>query len=287
MIKLSNSNVNLSEHNPVNLQDTTFYPHEIYKEHSHDYYEMFIILEGIMHHKLNAVPILLNPGSVCIIRPDDVHTIGNLSDIDKLHIINIVLRREVFDDTLLFFNNSINFSIEDNSCCVTKTSDIERKMLIEKVELIRKFSEKSDYTPMKILCVKSLIIDFMLMLYQRTMLSYGNAPEWLISTCREMQKIENFNRGLPRFINLAGKSQEHLTRYMKKYYNETPQALITRLRINEAARQLRNTRKTIDEIMYDTGFKNVSYFRRCFLRQYGDPPGRYLRKSRSIFNPQR
>jgi hypothetical protein len=155
---------------------------------------MFIILEGIMHHKLNAVPILLNPGSVCIIRPDDVHTIGNLSDIDKLHIINIVLRREVFDDTLLFFNNSINFSIEDNSCCVTKTSDIERKMLIEKVELIRKFSEKSDYTPMKILCVKSLIIDFMLMLYQRTMLSYGNAPEWLISKCR---KLKTSTEGYP------------------------------------------------------------------------------------------
>ena len=240
-----------------------------------------------MLHKLNSVSTALNPGAVCFIRPDDIHAVANPSDTGKLHIINIVFSGEIFTDTLLFFNNSIAFNPDDNPGLIANPSDNEQKLFAEKVEQIRKFSEKSEYLPLKINAMKSLILDFLLMLYQRTALYPKAAPEWLAAACNEMRKKENFIAGLPAFIKFAGKSQEHLTRYMKKYFNDTPQAFIIRLRIHEAAAQLRNTRKTIDDIMYETGFNNVSYFRRCFCRQYGDPPGRYLRKSRGIFNPQR
>lgn len=287
MIKLQKSIVKISDINPGTLQDTTFFPHEIYEEHSHDFYEFFTILEGSMLHKLNSISTPLNPGSICFIRPDDIHAIGNPSDTAKLRIINIVFSREVFTDTLIFFNNSIMFNPDEHSGIITNPSDNERKLFAEKIEQIRKFGEKTEYLHMKITAMKSLILDFLLMLYQRTALYPKTAPEWLAAACGEMRKKENFTAGLPVFIKLSGKSQEHLTRYMKKYLNDTPQAFITRLRIHEAAGQLRNTRKTIDDIMYDTGFNNISYFRRCFCRQYGDPPGRYLRKSRSLFNPQR
>jgi AraC family cel operon transcriptional repressor len=286
MIKLQKNEVNISDYNPVNIQDTTFFPNQIFQEHSHDFFELFIILEGEMFHKLNGASMTLTAGSICFIRPDDFHTVGNHSSTDNLHIINIIFSREMFADTLLFFNNSVKFNPDDHSGLIADSSDNERKLLMEKVEQHRQFSIKPEYLPMKIITIKSLILDFLLMLYRRTAFYPVTAPEWLTAACSEMQKKENFTVGLPVFIKLAGKSQEHLTRYMKKYLNDTPQAFIIRLRIHEAARLLRNTRKTIDNIMYETGFNNVSYFRRCFCRQLGDPPGRYLRKSRSIFNPQ-
>ncbi len=286
MIRLQKNEVNISDMNPVNIQDTTFFPHQTFQEHSHDFYEFFIILEGKMLHKLNSASTALNPGSICFIRPDDFHIVGNPSDTDNLHIINMIFSREVFADALLLFNDSIKFNPDDHSGVIENTSESEQKLITEKVEQLRRFSEKHEYLPMKIISMKSLILDFLLMLYYRAALYPTTVPEWLAAACREMQKKENFTAGLPVFIKLAGKSQEHLTRYMKKYLKDTPQAFITRLRIHEAARQLRNTRKTIDDIMHETGFHNISYFRRCFYRQFGDPPGRYLRKSRNLFNPQ-
>jgi transcriptional regulator GlxA family with amidase domain len=130
---------------------------------------------------------------------------------------------------------------------------------------------------------KSLLQDVLAILLKHNRHDPEATPEWLKFSVEEMRKQENFRVGLRKFLELAGKSQEHLTRSMQLYYNTSPQKYITGLRISEAARLLRNTRMDISKIMYETGFNNTSYFRRCFKQKYGMPPVKYLKKSQQFF----
>jgi AraC family cel operon transcriptional repressor len=82
---------------------------------------------------------------------------------------------------------------------------------------------------------------------------------------------------LRNFIAMAGKTQEHLTRCMKRYYAETPTDFINRLRIQHAAVLLREKKLKTYEIIYALGFHSQPYFNKCFRKYYGLSPSAYVR----------
>ena len=131
---------------------------------------------------------------------------------------------------------------------------------------------------------KNLLSDVLLAFARRDSGNPGMPPQWLESACEQMRIKENYCAGMKKFVTLSGKSKEHLSRSMRMHYNTTPQKYITRLRLSEAARLLRNSQSSLLEIMLDSGFNNDSYFRRCFKRQHGCTPGRYASTCRKIFN---
>ncbi|MBN2640205.1 MAG: helix-turn-helix domain-containing protein, partial [Victivallales bacterium] len=90
--------------------------------------------------------------------------------------------------------------------------------------------------------------------------------------------------GLKRFIELAGRTQEHLTRSMKKYYDESPTAFINQLRVRKAARLLLSSQQEIWEIMYECGFNSHAYFLKCFRKSFGMSPRQYIKVNRRVFN---
>ena len=90
-----------------------------------------------------------------------------------------------------------------------------------------------------------------------------------------MKKTENLTIGLPRFIELSGKTQEHLGRCMKKYLSLSPSEFINDLRLEQAAKELRSTQKTVFDIMLDCGFQNASYFNKRFKEKFHLTPTKY------------
>ena len=110
-------------------------------------------------------------------------------------------------------------------------------------------------------------------------------PGWLESACHEMQKKENYQEGLKRFVELSGKSQEHLNRVMKKYYKMTPTAFLNTIRLEQAALLLRTTEESVLNIMLECGFNNVSYFNQRFREGFGITPTRYRQFNRLAVNP--
>lgn len=113
-------------------------------------------------------------------------------------------------------------------------------------------------------------------------LSNVSVPQWLSDACEAMKQKKNYTEGLPCFIRLSARSQEHLCRSMKRFYGISPQKYILELRLDEALRLLLNTEKEIGTIAWETGFQNLSYFRRCFRKRFNVSPGscKKIRKSR-------
>jgi AraC-like DNA-binding protein len=80
--------------------------------------------------------------------------------------------------------------------------------------------------------------------------------------------------GLAREVHL---SRATLARRFTRLVGETPQAYLTRWRIDLAARRLRDTTDSVETIARDVGYTSEYAFNRAFRRHRGQPPGRYRR----------
>ncbi len=75
-------------------------------------------------------------------------------------------------------------------------------------------------------------------------------------------------------------SQSNLYPLFKKHTGFTPIGYLNDYRLAAASALLLSSDKTLDQIAEETGFYDVSYFSRLFLKKYKMPPGRYRRQMR-------
>ena len=82
--------------------------------------------------------------------------------------------------------------------------------------------------------------------------------------------------------NKVGISRVHLHRKMKELTNQTPHSFIRNIRLKQAAKLLRESRKSITEVMYVCGFSNPASFSTMFKNLYGCSPRDYMNKQKEL-----
>ena len=94
-------------------------------------------------------------------------------------------------------------------------------------------------------------------------------PAWLDALCAQMRKDGNFIEGSERLFALTDKSREHVCRSIKKYMGVTVSEFINDLRLNHIANMLRSSNHSVTQIIFDSGFNNISWAGECFRKKYG------------------
>jgi AraC family cel operon transcriptional repressor len=110
-------------------------------------------------------------------------------------------------------------------------------------------------------------------------------PEWLIVASAAMGREEHLREGVPRLRALAHVSSAHLTRSMRRFYDTTPTAFVTDLRLRHAATLLATTTRAVTDIAYSCGFASPSYFTRCFRQAHRTSPRDFRRAAGNAFVP--
>ncbi len=91
-------------------------------------------------------------------------------------------------------------------------------------------------------------------------LEVSYADDWTLESMAECCGL-----GMTRFVH-----------YCRQLTNQSPQRYLNCLRLDSAARMLRNApTKSITEIAFDCGFSSSQYFATAFRKHYGQPPRRY------------
>lgn len=97
-----------------------------------------------------------------------------------------------------------------------------------------------------------------------------------------LRRVDEFLRAnlsaaisLDDIANVAGVSRFHLVRLFKQSHNETPFRRLTRMRMDEAARRLVNSRETVTAIGFACGYENPAHFASAFSRLFGMSPRQY------------
>lgn len=74
----------------------------------------------------------------------------------------------------------------------------------------------------------------------------------------------------------VGISRVHLHRKMKDLTNQTPHSFVRNIRLKQAAKMLRTSKRNITEVMYLCGFSNAASFSTMFKNLYGCSPREYM-----------
>jgi len=241
---------------------------EYFRPHYHDYFEVFLLLEGTAMHCINGTVRKLLPGSIVFIRPADVHDYY----CDKgtsFSMLNITFTEKTFREMTVFLGEG--FPAEKLSKASmppeVRLTEHEFTRLIRKMTDIRAI-DASDFATLK----TSLRI-FLFGIFTKYFSDYeawdDTMPEWLNRLCEEMKRNGNFTLGSARMQELGGKSREHISRCLKKHTGLTVSEFVNDLRLKFIANMLRNSNHSISDIIYESGFNNLCHASRLFKEQYG------------------
>src|SRR5690606_35778865 len=90
--------------------------------------------------------------------------------------------------------------------------------------------------------------------------------------------ISNDQFDIPFFCSELGVSRSVLFVKIKAWTNLTPNNFIQEIRLNSAAKLLKQAKFSVSQVCYKVGFKDPKYFRKCFHKKFNMSPTEYAGK---------
>lgn len=255
---------------------------EIMVEHWHDYFEIFLILEGEIIHHVNGISQRLTEGAFVFIRPGDVHKYECHNG--QVRFLNLAVSKTTMSRLIEYLGSAFNkdFLIGGVFPPTVMLSKEKSNDILRKFQQINTF-EKADTVRYK-LHMRAYLCEIMFSCFLDANINRDEAeevPKWLSGLCEKMYEKNNFVAGTDRMVELSGKSREHLAKSVKKYLGVTLSEYICNLRLNYASNMLLNSNMNVADLCYDCGFDNTSYFFRKFKERYGLSPIAYRKQAHS------
>lgn len=245
--------------------------------HYHPYYEMYFLLEGSRKIFLHNKIIILKPGDVLIIKPNELHkAVAHYFEhyrryvmyVSERFIKNLLKHKPILQDA--FNTNIIRPEPEAFNEIISTIKLIEQENLIEDKfsdVLVRNYIEK-----IIIVLNRSEQILQSEGLHEKTDIRLQEAFSYISKNFTKKITIQD----CADYIHM---SKSNFT----KIFNETMginfKTYINSLRIDMACRLLENTDDSILDISYNVGFEDASYFSKVFKEIKGCSPKEYRAKN--------
>jgi AraC-like DNA-binding protein/mannose-6-phosphate isomerase-like protein (cupin superfamily) len=253
-------------------------------KHKHEYIEIVYVLEGSFIQEIKGKQIEMNKGDLCILDKNVEHSSLPLRDSDV--VVNIILTPEFFDGIfmhLLSYDNYISNFIVNSLYSMSKSQnflihhvkdDSVIKIILENL-LLEYYSTE----------IKSsaAINGYLLILFTELSREIIYSPGGLIKDEQHQvkEKILTYIRNRYKDTNLNEMADyfhfhpSYLSSLVKKEFGKNLKDLLTDVRMAEASKLLKNTDMTIENIVYEVGYTNFSYFYKVFKKTYGMTPNQY------------
>lgn len=254
---------------------------EIWTEaHTHEFCEFFLVVEGAVRQVLNGQESVLPAGSLQMIFANDIHSLECANN-RPCTFYNIHIGKTRFQKDLAFFSDLMPINIGD---CVQRIAPLPKYTFLNLRNKIEQLLGLDQTQPLAGALFRLLTVEVIWLLAARTggIGDEQEAPEWLRQVFVLMHRPENSFVGLPRMIELSGRSPEHLSRTFRTYYGMTPREFILELRLHVAA-ELLERGMPVTAAASRAGFQNLSYFRRVFSARFAMLPLRYSKECGSRY----
>ncbi|MCL6456364.1 MAG: AraC family transcriptional regulator [Gorillibacterium sp.] len=241
-------------------------------EHTHEFYEFFILSEGNCRHIVNGHTQLLKPGCLVFMRPQDMHKYEPDGEGD-CRFLNIPCRLSLIEEAFTYLNEAeykyglLNAPLPQ----IAMLSQLEMAELIHKFERTQMLST-IDRVKARIYLKGIIVHIFTQYFFTPETSEQPTIPLWLEHAISKMQLKENMQQGLPALYQFSGRSVGHVNRAFRQYLNQTPTQYINQLKLNVARNLLLTTELQVVEIALESGFENVSHFYHQFKTFYHQVP---------------
>jgi AraC-like DNA-binding protein len=124
---------------------------------------------------------------------------------------------------------------------------------------------------------KELLFNIALNTENQDLIGFFQAINQHTKADMEQAIMENFKYDLKMeaFAKLCGRSLSSFKRDFKKEFKTTPSRWLTTRRLEYAKTLLLGTELNVNQICFESGFKNPSHFIRAFKNKYNTPPNQF------------
>lgn len=238
--------------------------------HCHDFSEIFLVTAEKVVHYINEERHVLKKGTAVLMRPDDRHGFSATSseDIKEQHIINLAFPVIVLKEIEKRLFEGKNFWDGGQMPRQFILSERQAGLLAQQFQELANLPQQKAY-------LERFLLNFIYICNPEQNVKTENMPDWLRQAYTAMSKPDNMRKGIKRFYELCGRCHEHCVRELKKHTGQTVTEYVNSLRLEHAARMLRTTTESIDEIVSKSGFENLSYFHVLFRKEYKTTPRKF------------
>lgn len=254
-----------------------------YPEHNHDFYEFFLVVSGRVLHRFNGRNVILTPGMIQLIRPEDTHQVLLSENAAEAVIYNCNIKKDEFIPLFSFLTGSDRCSVDDLVQTVDLAASPEFAGLTRRIEKILELQCNANVPDFfRSALSRSIQQEVICFFLERTVKDELQEPEWLQMVFSEMRKPDNFMAGLSRMQTLSGRSREHLSRMFRQCYGMTPREYLLELRLRRVTELLAHSNLSVLDAACRAGFNNLAYFRKCFRARYGITPKHYRNRCKDV-----
>jgi len=246
--------------------------------HRHDFFEVFVILEGSLVHRLEGeISPLLGRGSLVFIRPDDVHGFAR-HETESCTMANLAFTPATLEAISHFTGLTFHHAnlLESKHPPTIQLPENEIDPIAARLSTL--FAQASEAGNASL---RALLAQWLAEIAVPLHGSQTDSPSWLIELCAAMKRKENFLQGVGRLQELASRSPEHVARSFKRYLGTTPSTFVNNLRLGYAGELLADESLPVIEVALEAGFSEPGYFNRLFKRRYQCTPRTFRARCRN------
>jgi len=245
--------------------------------HTHDFYEIVLVKKGSGVHITEKGSYPVFHGDIFLIKPGLAHS---YEEIKGLEIVNVIFIPEAIN-VPLYDLKSIHayrdFFESDLSSKCTLNLDAEQLNTANEIILAMRNEEQNRQLGYEYFMHLGLmrLIGLICRSYSNSSDSQSKNVTKLIHVFRFIEHRYQEKIQMDELSAIAGMSPSSLLREFCKEVGETPINYLINLRLEKAAKMLRETSESITQISYLVGFHDSNYFSKMFRRKYSCCPRDY------------
>ena len=246
---------------------------EYFRPHYHDYYELFVVLSGNALHLINGSKLKLKTGDLVFIRPADTHDYAS-ADGKPFSMLNITFTAATLEQLFSYlaegFPAQTLLGAKLPPRVQLAAGELERLQL----RMRTLGAIPSEEIAKRKTALRTLLFDLFTRYFSEYSADADQVPAWLEDLCQSLRR-GGFVEGSEQLFAMTEKSREYVCRSMKKYMGVTVTEYINDLRLSYICNMLHNSNHSITEIIYASGFNNLSWASQLFREKYGTTMRQY------------
>ena len=256
--------------------------------HTHNFYELNIIMSGNGKHFVNNSTFHIANGDVFIMPPGINH--GYSFDSLEYSIFHLLFHKQFFKKYEEHLNKLTGYQILFNidPLIRTKQNTVNNFLHIniaENYNLTRIFNELTSLeleekanTEQKKESLVLYIIAKICDMIEEEKVTYNGNKRYLYDLLKSVEYIHSnlgMNIELSTLCSISCMSRSSYIRYFKQFFNCTPNEYIQNYRLRQAKSMLKHTNNSLAHIANDCGFCDSAHFSRLFKEKYHMPPSHF------------
>ncbi|MBQ7770299.1 MAG: helix-turn-helix domain-containing protein [Clostridia bacterium] len=248
-------------------------------QHCHDdFWEFMFVSEGELLHKINGQTRKLTQNMLCIIRPNDCHTITQPKDTSSVHY-NLAIRSPRLIELLKIFPLDLFELLNENKALEYQILPQNTTHIVRSAESIMS-SDRSMKISMMTLYFFTIVQEIVshMAATKGIRQQYSNCTNQLIQL---LNNPANLAYGLAHLVSMTGYSYSHLNRTFTRETGNTPSHYLKQKKLKYAQELIQYTDTSLNDIAYKIGYSSYSHFSDFFKDMTGDTPVVWGKKNQS------